>query len=117
MAARTARRCPTVARDRPFAISSGRPIRIRPTRTYQVEYAVLTRDADGTVRVRHDQHIEGLFPEATWLSLMTDVGLQAVAVDDPEGRVVFVGTRPVPESLIAAQAAGLGRLTRARARR
>ena len=30
--------------------------------TYQVEYAVLTRDADGTVRVRHDQHVEGLFP-------------------------------------------------------
>jgi SAM-dependent methyltransferase len=62
--------------------------------TYQVEYAVLTRDADGTVRVRHDQQVEGLFPQATWLSLMTDVGLQAITVDDPLGRVAFVGVRP-----------------------
>ena len=62
--------------------------------TYQVEYAILTRDAEGTVRVRHDQHIEGLFPEETWLSLIEDVGLRAIPVDDPEGRVIFVGTRP-----------------------
>jgi SAM-dependent methyltransferase len=65
--------------------------------TYQVEYAVLTRDAGGTVRVRHDQHVEGLFRQATWLTLMADVGFEAVAIDDPEGRVVFVGTRPAPE--------------------
>jgi SAM-dependent methyltransferase len=65
--------------------------------TYQVEYAVLTRDAEGTVRVRHDQHVEGLFPKSTWLAIMTDVGLEAVAVDDPEGRVVFVGSRPVAD--------------------
>jgi len=55
------------------------------------------RDAEGTVRVRHDQHVEGLFPKSTWLALMTDVGLQAVAADDPEGRVAFVGLRPVPD--------------------
>jgi len=61
--------------------------------TYQVEYAVLTRDAGGTVRVRHDQQVEGLFPQATWLSLMTDVGLQAITVDDPLGRAAFVGVR------------------------
>ena len=46
------------------------------------------------MRVRHDQHIEGLFPQETWLSLLEDVGLRAVAVDDPEDRVIFVGTRP-----------------------
>jgi methyltransferase family protein len=62
--------------------------------TYQVEYAVLTRDADGRVRVRHDQHIEGIFWQETWLALLADVGLPAVPVDDPEGRVIFVGTRP-----------------------
>ena len=61
--------------------------------TYQVEYAVLTRDADGAVRVRHDQHVEGLFPVVTWITLMAESGFEAVAVDDPEGRVVFVGTR------------------------
>jgi len=62
--------------------------------TYQVDYAILTRTEDGTVRVRHDQHIEGLFPQETWLSLLEDVGLRARAVDDPDDRVIFVGTRP-----------------------
>ena len=62
--------------------------------TYQVDYAILTRDADGTVRVRHDQHIEGLFARETWLRLLAEVGLEARAVDDPEGRVIFVGKRP-----------------------
>jgi SAM-dependent methyltransferase len=64
---------------------------------YQVEYAVLTRDAEGIVRVRHDRHLEGLFPRSTWLALMADVGLQAFAVDDPDGRVAFVGWRPVAD--------------------
>ena len=62
MAVRTARRCPTVVRGRPFAISSGPTDPDPSDSTYQVEYAVLTRDAEGTVRVRHDQHVEGLFP-------------------------------------------------------
>ena len=59
--------------------------------TYRVDYAVLTRDAEGAVRVRHDEHIEGLFSRDTWLGLIADVGLRAVAVDDPDDRVIFVG--------------------------
>jgi SAM-dependent methyltransferase len=62
--------------------------------TYRVDYAVLTRDADGAVRVRHDGQVEGLFAQETWLAILADVGLQGVAVEDPEGRVIFVGTRP-----------------------
>jgi SAM-dependent methyltransferase len=62
--------------------------------TYQVDYAVLTRDADGAVRVRHDQHVEGLFSQGTWLRLLAETGLHAIAVEEPEGRVVFVATRP-----------------------
>lgn len=61
--------------------------------TYQVDYAVLTREADGSVEVRHDQHIEGLFARQTWLDLLAEAGFDPLAVTDPWGRVVFVGTR------------------------
>jgi len=63
--------------------------------TYQVDYALLLRHEDGTVDVRQDRHIEGLFPEATWLNLLTDVGFEAIALPDPWERVVFVGRRPL----------------------
>lgn len=33
--------------------------------TYTVDYAYLMRDADGSIRMEHDHHVEGLFPEAT----------------------------------------------------
>ena len=63
--------------------------------TYQVDYAMLLRHADGRVEVRQDRHVEGLFPRATWLELLADVGFEPIGVDDDaEGRVVFVGRRP-----------------------
>ncbi len=37
--------------------------------TYVVDYAYLLRASDGTVRVEHDRHIEGLFLRADWLRL------------------------------------------------
>ena len=62
--------------------------------TYQVDYAMLLRHADGRVEARQDRHIEGLFPRDTWLRLLADVGFDPIAIDDdPEGRVVFVGRR------------------------
>jgi hypothetical protein len=45
--------------------------------------------------VRHDRHVEGLFPKATWLELLADVGFRAESVRDPWGRWIFVATRPV----------------------
>ena len=45
--------------------------------TYQVDYAVLLRETDGSVEVRHDQHVEGLFARQTWLDLLADVGFEA----------------------------------------
>ena len=55
--------------------------------TYAVHYAFMLRDADGTVRVVHDVHHEGLFPRATWLRLFKEVGLTAeLAVRTIEGR-------------------------------
>src|SRR5215213_7588105 len=68
--------------------------------TCTVDYAYLLREADGTVRVASDRHVEGLFPRATWLSLLSETGFQArsVPVDhselEPGTYEVFVATRP-----------------------
>lgn len=62
--------------------------------TYTVDYALLLREADGSVQVHHDRHIEGLFPQQTWLELLGSVGFQASAQVDPWDRRVFVGLRP-----------------------
>ena len=62
--------------------------------TYEVDYAILLREADGSVKVRHDQHLEGLFNRRTWLDLLSEVGFEGDAVEDAEGRFLFVGRRP-----------------------
>lgn len=62
--------------------------------TYQVDYAIMPRDADGAVRLHHDRHIERLFPQQTWLDLMTDVGFEAHAVAGTGDADAFVGRRP-----------------------
>jgi SAM-dependent methyltransferase len=59
--------------------------------TYVTDFAFLLRDPDGTVRVEHDRHVEGLFPKRTWLALLEAAGLEAEALVDPGERVVFVG--------------------------
>ena len=48
--------------------------------TYVVDYAYLLRERDGTVRVEHDRHIEGLFARADWLRLLADAGFQPQVV-------------------------------------
>jgi SAM-dependent methyltransferase len=68
--------------------------------TYTVDYAYLLREADGSVRVEHDRHVEGLFPRATWLGLLEEAGFQARAVPvehselEPGTYELFVATRP-----------------------
>jgi SAM-dependent methyltransferase len=55
--------------------------------TYDVHYAFMLREVDGTVRVVHDVHHEGLFPRSTWLRLFQEVGLAAeLAARTIEGR-------------------------------
>lgn len=61
--------------------------------TYQVDYAFLLRHADGSVEVRQDRHIEGLFARKEWLEILDEVGFQARATEDAWGRTVFVGRR------------------------
>ncbi len=66
---------------------------------YEVDYAVVLREPGHEPRVVHDHHLEGLFPEHTWLYLLEQVGF-AVTVDhgspDPDddtSQTVFVGLR------------------------
>jgi SAM-dependent methyltransferase len=68
--------------------------------TYLVDYAYLLRDRDGSVRVEHDRHTEGLFARNDWLRLLNEVGFQAHVVPFEHSEVdageceVFVGVKP-----------------------
>ena len=44
------------------------------------DYAYVLREADGTVRVVHDRHVEGLFSRDTWRRLLTGVGFTPTVV-------------------------------------
>ncbi len=63
------------------------------------DYAYIIREADGTVRVEHDQHITGLFPRSTWLQLLSETGFDAEALPfdhstlEP-GQEIFIAKRP-----------------------
>jgi SAM-dependent methyltransferase len=67
--------------------------------TYVVDYAYLLRESDGSVRVEHDRHVEGLFARADWLRLLPEVGFRSrvVPLEDSElevGAEVIVGSKP-----------------------
>jgi SAM-dependent methyltransferase len=68
--------------------------------TYEVDYVLVLKEREQPVRIVHDHHICGLFPESTWHRLITEAGLELVQpdVEDPhEGeRAVFVARRPAP---------------------
>jgi len=63
--------------------------------SYLVDYVVLIRDATGDLRIVHDRHVSGLFPRATWLQALHDVGFDADVdvVTDEWGRDVFIARR------------------------
>ena len=66
---------------------------------YTVDFALLLREADGSVRVEHDRHIEGLFSRATWLRLLREAGFEARAApfehseEEPGSLEVFVAVK------------------------
>jgi hypothetical protein len=35
------------------------------------------------VRIEHDHHLFGVFPDATWRRLIDDSGVERVDIDDP----------------------------------
>ena len=49
-------------------------------RTYLVDYAYVFREADGSVHVEHDRHVEGLFTRAEWLRWLTEAGFEPTVV-------------------------------------
>jgi trans-aconitate methyltransferase len=65
--------------------------------TYTVDYAVMLRDRDGSIRVEHDRHLEGLFSRHDWLRWLAEAGLTAKRVEiehselEPGEYEVFVG--------------------------
>lgn len=66
---------------------------------YTVDYVCILRERDGSVRVEHDRHLEGLFPRATWLELIEEVGFVPERVPFRHSEVdreleVFVGRKP-----------------------
>jgi len=67
--------------------------------TYLVDYAYLLRGPDGSTRVEHDRHVEGLFSRADWLRLLTGAGFDARAVPfdhselEPGSYEVFVARK------------------------
>ena len=65
--------------------------------TIAIEFALMIREADMSVRVEHDSHVSGLFDRATWLRLMAEAGLAPLSPDvhDPYAgqRALFVARR------------------------
>jgi SAM-dependent methyltransferase len=71
--------------------------------TIAVEFALMIREADMSVRVEHDSHVSGLFDLATWPRLMAEAGLAPLSPDVPDPfadqRAVFVGRRACIDGL------------------
>lgn len=61
--------------------------------SYIADIAMLLREDPATVRVRYDRHLQGLFPRATWLELLREVGFAPSLLQARWGRDVFVGRR------------------------
>lgn len=61
--------------------------------TFEVAYALLMREADGSTHVDSDRHREGLFPRAAWLTWIREAGFTARSRMDPWNRDVFTGRK------------------------
>jgi len=68
--------------------------------TVSTDYVIVTRDGD-EVTVHHDVHTMGIFPRATWLALLADVGFEPFRVDGEQGIDIFVGVRRSDSRLAA----------------
>lgn len=68
--------------------------------TYVADYAYMFREADGSVRVAHDRHIEGLFGRADWLTVLSEAGFQPEVIPfehselEPGSHEIFIARRP-----------------------
>lgn len=65
-----------------------------PTDTsFETVYTLVLRDADGTLTVELDRHVEGFFREQEWIEWLAVAGIDARCQLDAWDRPVFVGTR------------------------
>jgi SAM-dependent methyltransferase len=68
--------------------------------TYTVDFAYLLREGDGSTRVEWDRHLEGLFPRADWLRLLSEAGFRPRMVPfdhselEPGSYEIFVCQKP-----------------------
>ena len=60
--------------------------------TFISDFAYLLRDSDGTVRVEHDRHVQGIFTESVWIDDLTSAGFRTTAQTSRWGTPVFSGT-------------------------
>jgi hypothetical protein len=67
--------------------------------TYLADYMFMLREADGTIRVEHDRHTEGLFARADWLRLLSEAGFEPAVAPfehselDPCSHEIFVARK------------------------
>ena len=73
-----------------------------PDGIYLVDYACLLRERDGSVRVEHDRHVEGLFARADWMRWLSGAGFEPRNVPHgaEPGYEVFVCRRPVERAVL-----------------
>ena len=63
--------------------------------TYTVDFVILLREGNSSVRVEHDHHVNGLFSRDEWLECLREAGFhKAKMLEDPFGREVFVAVMP-----------------------
>ena len=60
--------------------------------TFISDFAYLLRDSDGTVRVEHDRHIQGIFPRSVWTDALTEAGFHTTMQTSQWNTPVFSGT-------------------------
>jgi hypothetical protein len=60
---------------------------------YEVVFALLLREADGSVTVEMDRHRDGLFPRDQWIEWIGEAGFTTTFEVDPWDRHVFVATK------------------------
>jgi SAM-dependent methyltransferase len=60
---------------------------------YLVDFGILVREPEGTIRVLHERHTYGLFARSVWLKLLRKVGFQPKLVRSHGVRDLFLARR------------------------